>query len=155
MSSFMSGMTTRYDNGIWWRRQEPRTLEDIDQLAQRQAQMRLHIGLERAHHIETHPELFADGEKFRIAHAKARTNCIIFTMLSYVGGVGALNMFMPQLRANDMIKQYKPLVVAGMIGYAIVNYQVFSRLAGFDPSNWTEYNYAKLCRQLRNVQIKQ
>ena len=95
--------------------------------------MRLHIGLERAHHIETHPELFADGEKFRIAHAKARMNCILFTMLSYVGGVGALNMFMPHLRANDFIKQYKPLVVAGMVGYAIVNYQVFSRLAGFYP----------------------
>ena len=64
-------------------------------------------------------------------------------------------MFMPQLRANEMVKQYKPLVIAALIGYTVVNYQSFSRLAGFDPSNWTEYNYAKMIRQLRNVQIRQ
>ena len=89
------GLTTRFENGLAWRKQEPRSLEDIDQLAQRQAQLRLHIGLERASYIESHPELFADGEKFRISHSKARLNCVVFTWLSYVGGVGALNMFMP------------------------------------------------------------
>ena len=89
------GLTTRYDNGFAFRRQEPRTLDDIDQLVQRQQQMRLNIGLERAAYIEQNPELFADGEKFRIQHAKARQNCILFTFASYVVGVGALNVFMP------------------------------------------------------------
>ena len=60
-------------------------------------------------------------------------NSILFTLLTYVGGIGALNMFMPQLRASELSKQYRPLVLAGMAGYAIVSYQVFSRLAGFDP----------------------
>ena len=72
MFPFSQGIATRYDGGISWRRQEPRTLEDIDQLVQRMQQLRLTIGLERATHIESQPELFSDGEKFRIFHAEAR-----------------------------------------------------------------------------------
>ena len=148
-------MATRYDGGISWRRQEPRTLEDIDQLVQRMQQLRLTIGLERAAHIESQPELFSDGEKFRIFHAEARWNSFFFTAFSYLAGVGALNMFMPQLRAAEMIKAYKPLVMAGCLGYWVVSYQIFSRMAGFTPTLWNEYNYAKMVRQMRNVQIKQ
>ena len=155
LAAFQQGLSTRYDNGVAFRRQEPRSLEDIDELIQRMQQMRLHIGLERAAHIEQQPELFADGEKFRIWHAKARMNCIIFTALSYVGGIGALNMFMPHLKASQMVKQYRPLVLLGCAGYAAVTYQIFSRLAGFDATMWSEYNYAKMIRQMRNVQIKQ
>ena len=65
-------MATRYDMGLPFRRQEPRSLDDIDMLLQRQAQLRLNLGLERADYVEKHPELFADGEKFRIFHAEAR-----------------------------------------------------------------------------------
>ena len=72
-----------------------------------------------------------------------------------MAGVGALNMFMPQLRAAEMIKAYRPLVVLGCVGYLAVSYQIFSRIAGFNPTLWNEYNYAKMVRQMRNVQIKQ
>ena len=122
LEAYKQGLTTRFDNGVGFRRQEPRTLDDIDQLIQRMQQLRLHIGLERAAFIETQPEMFADGEKFRIWHAKARMNAIIFTAISYVGVIGALNMFMPQLKASQMVKQYKPLVMLGCLGYAAVNY---------------------------------
>ena len=76
-------------------------------------------------------------------------------MFSYIGGVGALNMFMPHLQANRLIKQYKPAVWAAVAVYAMANYQVFSFAAGFNTTNWNEFNYAKYVRQLRNVQIKQ
>ena len=155
LGNLTQGLTTRYDMGEVFRRQEPRSLEDIDRLVQRQQQLRLTIGLERAAYVESNPELFADGEKFRIFHAEARWNAFFFTIASYIGGVGAINMFMPQLQARKMIKQYQPLVAIGVVGYAMLSYQVFSRLAGFDPSNWNEYNYAKSVRMLRNVQIKQ
>ena len=122
LDSFKQGLTTRFDNGISFRRQEPRSLDDIDQLIQRMQQYRLHIGLERADFIERQPELFADGEKFRIWHAKARMNAILFTALSYVGGIGALNMFMPHLKASQMAKQFRPLVMIGCAGYACVSY---------------------------------
>mmetsp|Transcript_11622 Transcript_11622/g.15753 ORF Transcript_11622/g.15753 Transcript_11622/m.15753 type:complete len:96 (-) Transcript_11622:333-620(-) len=95
MFSWSQGLATRYDGGVSWRRQEPRTLDDIDVLVQRMQQLRLTIGLERAALIESQPELFSDGEIFRIYHAEARWNSVFFTLLSYVGGVGALNMFMP------------------------------------------------------------
>ena len=54
-----------------------------------------------------------------------------------------------------MIKAYKPLVVVGCAGYCVVSYQIFSLLAGFNSTNWNEYNYAKMIRQMRNVQIQQ
>ena len=63
-------------------------------------QLRLTIGLERANEIETAPELFSDGESFRMMHADARWNAFWFTVASYIGGIGAMNMFMPQLRVG-------------------------------------------------------
>ena len=141
--------------GEVFRRQEPRSMDDIDKLIQRQQQLRLAIGLERAAYIEQNPELFSDGEKFRIFHAEARWNAFFFTIAAYVGGIGALNMFMPQLQASKMIKQFKPVVAVGCVGFYVLSYQVFSRVAGFDPNNWNEYNYAKSVRMMRNVQIKQ
>ena len=83
---------------------------------------RVQLGAERAAEIESHPEMFADGEKFRISHAKARMNCILFTGLTYVAGIGALNLYMPQLQANKFVKAYRPLVVLGCVGYATVSY---------------------------------
>ena len=138
-----------------FRKQEARTLDDIDQLLQRQQQLRLNIGLERADYIEKNVELFADGEKFRIFHAEARWNAFFFTVFSYIGGVGALNMFMPHLKASQHIKKYQLPVWAAAGVYYLVSYQVFSFTAGFRNENWKEYNYAKLCRQMRNVQIQQ
>ena len=82
-------------------------------------------------------------------------NAAIFTFVSYVGGLGALNMFMPHLNGRQVVQANKPLVVLGLVGYYLVSYQIFSPLAGFSASNWNEYNYAKSIRQLRNVQIKQ
>ena len=152
---WQQGLTTRYDEGNWFRRQEPRTLDDIDLLVQRMQLARQKIGLERAAEIERRPEAFADGESFRIQHAKARQNCILFTALSYFVGITTLNLFMPQLQANKLARTYRPLVVLGCLGYAVFTYQIFSRLAGFNPQKWREYNFAKMVRQLRNVQIKQ
>ena len=82
-------------------------------------------------------------------------NSVLFTALTYFAGVGALEMFMPQLRARAFVSAHKPIVAIGLIGYCALSYQVFSLAAGFDPKNWNEYNYAKSVRMLRNVQIKQ
>ena len=48
-----------------------------------------------------------------------------------------------------------PLVCFAAIGYALVSYQIFLPLAGFSRQVWNEYNFAKMVRQMRNVQIKQ
>ena len=86
-----------------FRRQEPRTLEDIDALIQRMQQLKQQIG-ERSAEIEKQPELFMDGEKFRIWHAEARWNAFWFTGLSYMAGLGGLNMFMPEMGAAKLLK---------------------------------------------------
>ena len=122
MFSWSQGLATRYDGGAPWRRQEPRSLDDIDALVQRMQQLKHSLGTERSQEIEAAPELFSDGEKFRIYHAEARWNAFWFTVASYVGGIGAANMFMPQLRAGYLANQYKPLVLAGCFVYFQVNY---------------------------------
>ena len=155
MGNFQQGMATRSDMGLPFRRQEPRSMDDIDELFQRQQQLRLYLGLERADYIEKHVELFADGEKFRIYHDQARWNTFWFMIASYVGGIGAANMFAPQINVRGLMKAYPPVFIAGGIGYGMVSYHIFHKLAGFDVRNWREFSYAKMCRMLRNVQIKQ
>ena len=149
------GLATRYDEGWAFRRQEPRSLDDIDELAQRQQQLRLAIGLERAADIERHPEQCADGEKFRIYHADARWNAFFFTIAFYVGGVGAAETLAPHLQVRSLMRKYAILPVISSVGVYLVSYQIFHYAAGFDSMLWNEYQYAKMVRQLRNVQIKQ
>ena len=74
---------------------------------------------------------------------------------SWIVGIGAANMFAPQLQVRKLISAYKPLVAIGGIGYSIVSYNIFHKLAGFDNTMWKEFTYAKICRMLRNVQIQQ
>ena len=85
-------------------------------------QMRLAIGLEKAAEIERQPELFSDGEKFRISHAKARMNAILFTVISYVGGLGALNMFMPHLKGRAMVNAHQVPTTVALAGYCLASY---------------------------------
>lgn len=65
MSEYIFNQATRGDQGYWFRTQEPRSLEMIDTLLQRQAQLKRAVGPERAKEIEDAPELVADGEKFQ------------------------------------------------------------------------------------------
>lgn len=47
-------------------------MDQIDDLLARQQQLAKSVGDEKALEIRNCPELFADAEKFRIFHAKAR-----------------------------------------------------------------------------------
>ena len=145
-ASWTQGIATRYDNGAPFRRQEPRTLDDIDTLIQRHQNLRLSIGLERADYIEKNPELFADGEKFRIWHSKARNQSIILTIGTYIGGIGALEMFMPQLGARRFVNKYTVPVMVGMFVPYNVYYMIVARVNGYDRRLWDEYNFAKQTR---------
>ena len=78
--------------------------------------------MERADYIEKNPELFADGEKFRIFHAEARFNSVIFTGISYLAAVGALEMFMPQLQAKKMLMKYPAVKYGALVAYAMITY---------------------------------
>ena len=49
-----------------FRKQEPRSLAEVDLLIKRQANIRKLIGNEKADDIETAPDLFYNAERFRI-----------------------------------------------------------------------------------------
>ncbi len=49
-----------------FRKQEPRSLHEIDMLIKRQASIRKIIGEEKANDIETAPDLYYNAERFRI-----------------------------------------------------------------------------------------
>lgn len=76
---------TRGDLGYSWRGQEPRTIEDIDFLLQRQEQLRQLLGPEMAATVAASPELYADADAFRIYHAKARFRATLTTLAAYIG----------------------------------------------------------------------
>ena len=71
------------DLGYWFRMQDPRSMDQIDDLLARQEILRNAVGEEKALEIRNCPENFADADAFRIYHAKARFR-------STVTSVGAL-----------------------------------------------------------------
>ena len=77
---FSGGMAGRGDLGQLFRTQEPRTMEQVDLLLQRQEVLRKLVGEERSAEIRKAPELFADADEFRIYHAKSRFRATFTTI---------------------------------------------------------------------------
>lgn len=74
------------DLGYWFRMQDPRSMDQIDDLLARQEQLARSVGTEKALEIRNCPELFADAETFRIYHAKARFRATFTTVGSLMIG---------------------------------------------------------------------
>ena len=77
---FGSAIESRGDIGYLFRGQEDRTIEQVDQLLQRQELLRKQVGEERSAQIRAAPELFADADAFRIYHAKSRFRATFTTI---------------------------------------------------------------------------
>ena len=131
------------DLGYAFRTQEPRSLDQIDQLLQRQEQLRFAIGLERAHHIEHNTDLFADAEKFRLYNAKARFRATASTVGALIG---VSTLAAPKLgfeNGRSLIRNHRGAVLLGALATYTVSYQFWSFYVGFSPRQWNEFLYAK------------
>ncbi len=65
-----------------FRKQNNRSLDEVDQLLQRQEYLRQQLGDEKADQIEKTPDLFYNHDKFRQWQAKARFRAAIATLIT-------------------------------------------------------------------------
>ena len=112
--------------------QEPRTLDDIDLLLQRQEQLRAQLGEEFAAEVRACPENFADAEAFRNYHAKARFRATLTTVGALVGGsvVAARATGLPSGMA--FINANKLVAYPAIIGVWCSSYFVWNRIVGWN-----------------------
>ena len=75
------------DVGNVFRTQEPRSMDDIDRLCQRQQQLRIALGDKASSDVEANPEVFSDADEFRKIHAKARFRGTITTAVVVFGAM--------------------------------------------------------------------
>ena len=120
------------DNGYWWRMQNPRSLDDIDELLQNQERLRHSIGLERAKEIADTPQLLNDWEQFRVFHAKARFRSVVTTGAATIGGsiLAAEKLGYPSGRA--LLRARQPFTSIAILGTWVVSYQFWIRVAGWN-----------------------
>ena len=142
------------DLGYWFRTQEVRTIEDVDTLHAHCHKLKMDLGPEHSKEIEDCPELFADADKYRILHAKARMRTAILLGATFVAGTSYGAQLQGMKSGMHFFKRYSLPITLGMVGYSVFLYNVNHYVAGYRSDSWKEYNYAKCLRQLRNVQVK-
>ena len=148
----MGIVESRYDLGVWWRGQAPRSLDEIDQLYQRRENLRDRIGRERSEQIDKAPELITDGESIRKAHAKGRNRGFVCTVAAYCLGIGGAKMFLGvNVKAHPL---YRMALVPSLVATYIVFYNINATIGGRSKQAQQEFLYAGYVRQLRNIQIK-
>ena len=138
-----------------WRTQEPRTLEDIDLLIQRQEQLRRLVGEDKAKEIAAKPENFADADAFRIFHAKARFRATVTTV---VAAVAVSSVAAPKLGYSSgvrLLKANSVLTLPALVGTWCTSYMIWNRVVGWNSQQRNEWLFAKNIRMLRNIQIRQ
>ena len=150
----MGNFTGSGDVGNMFRTQEPRSLDDMDRLCQRQEQLRIALGAEAGKAVEDDPMLYSDADEFRKIHAKGRFRGTILTGLEVVTALSVLGYMqkLPGLRHGSLAMRRYPFVFfPAVAGLWCVNYQVFAYGFGYDQVRRNQYLYAKNIRMLRNI----
>ena len=139
------------DMGYAWRMQRSRSMDSLDQLIQLKLKYAQALGPEKCKEIEADVILFGDADQFRIYHAKGRFRgticatlftCTLFNVLNGNKG-GAAHM------------GRHPLAAMAVFGGSLVTfYTLWSRYAGFNNKVYNEFEYARVHKMLRNVQVK-
>ncbi len=144
---------TRGDLGYSWRGQEPRSIEDIDFLLQRQEQLRKLLGPEMAATVAASPEDFADADAFRIYHAKARFRATLTTVAAYIGVSSIAAPMLGFSSGSALVRAHRLIAVPATIGTFCTSYFFWNRVIGWNHLQRNQYLFAKNIRMLRNLQI--
>ena len=140
------------DISYMFRKQFTRSLEEVDQLLQRQEYIRNKLGSQKANEIETTPDLYYNHERFRIWQAKARFRAFVTTLVVYpalctvlAGGRNGLGW----QRANRF------LALPLLVGTYASTFYVWHRVVGYNSAEYYEQTFAKNVKMLRNLNIRQ
>lgn len=145
----------RGDYGYSFRMQEPRSLDDIDFLIQRQEQLRQALGPEIAEKVASSPESYADAEAFRNYHAKARFRATFTTIGVTLGGAVIAAPMMGHANGRALIRANPLIAYPAIVGTWVGSYFFWNRVIGWNHEQRNKYLFAKNIRMLRNIQIKQ
>ena len=140
------------DLGFAWRMPGRRSLDQLDNLHQYKLNIASKLGAEKSKEIEDNLDLFADADQFRIYHAKGRFRGIIsasiFTCAFFTIQNGGRN--------GKKAMGANPLLASLVFGGSLVTfYTLWSRYAGFTNQKYNEFQYARVHKMLRNIQVKQ
>ena len=110
------------DLGYWFRMQDPRSMDQVDDLLARKEQLAKSVGEEKALEIRNCPELFADAEKFRIFHAKARFRATFTSIGAFMVGSSVAAPMLGLENGSQLIRRYGMLAVPAFVGTWVVTY---------------------------------
>jgi hypothetical protein len=137
------------DNSHLFRKQDSRSLEEIDILISRLEHFRRQLGPERTAEIEQNPDLFYNHEKFRIWQAKARFRAFLTTLVAYP--IICVQLAGKHQGGWNWAKS-KPLVsVPIFVGLFTGSFFSWHRFVGYNRQAVLEQNFSKNFKMLRNV----
>jgi len=140
------------DIAFLFRTQYNRSLDEIDQLLQRQAFIRSKLGDEKASEIEKQPDLHYNHERFRIWQAQARFRALLTTLVAFP----AVSTILAGGRDGlGLAKRNRLAGFALFTGIYVSSFYVWHRIVGFNNAAYYEQNYAKNVKMLRNMIIRQ
>ena len=129
----------------------PRTLEDVDKLARSMNYLANTLGEEKAKQVETHPEDFYNGNKFRYFQVKGYHRAVPFSIFATLAGVFAMGGYK---NSNAIMRRHPYMVLgAGLLTF-IGSHKFFEWRAGFRSEDYNAHIYAKYLILTRNLQIK-
>ena len=140
------------DLAYLFRSQYNRSLDEIDQLLQRQAFIRSKLGEQKASEIEKEADLHYNLDKFRIWQAQARFRALLTTLVAFPAAATIL------AGGRDGLGFAKRNRVAGFALFAgmyMTSFYVWHRIVGYNNDAYYEQNYAKNVKMLRNIIIRQ
>jgi len=135
-----------------FRRQNKRTLDEIDSLILRKEHLRNKLGEEKARDIDSNPDSFYNNERFRIWQAKARFRAFLSTTIIVPAIFTVLNN---NRDGWGLMKRKWYLSVPCTIGTFMVTFFIWHRIVGYNNEAYYEQQYAKNVKMLRNLIIKQ
>mmetsp|Transcript_11459 Transcript_11459/g.11463 ORF Transcript_11459/g.11463 Transcript_11459/m.11463 type:complete len:151 (-) Transcript_11459:52-504(-) len=141
-------ITDKWSDQYIFRKQNCRSLSEIDILIRRQEYLRNKIGEQLAMEIELQPELHYDFEKFRIWQAKARFRAALSTAVVCPSILVVLNgnkNGIGYARAHPIISSVL------FMGTFVGSFFVWHRLVGYNNHDYYVLNFAKNVKQLRNI----
>ena len=135
-----------------FRRQEKRSLNEVDLLLSRQSFLRKHLGENRAGEIEKDPDFFYNHEKFRIWQAKARFRAFLTTLVVVPTIMTAAIGFKDGAGWARKNRLAAYTLTAGVFAFS---WYAHHRAVGYNNQALMEQTYAKNHKMLRNLIIKQ
>ncbi|CDW83629.1 UNKNOWN [Stylonychia lemnae] len=140
------------DNSHLFRKQNKRTLHEVDTLFSRQESIRKQIGNDRADQIERNPDLFCNHERYRIYQHSA----MFWTTVSSLVGLPAIFTALNGGRGgSEWARRNGRISLVVGLSYASINFLLLNRYKGFRNDDYLCHLYAKNHKMLRNILIKE